>query len=48
MWTSGFYRYEHVYTYRRQEFQNIIQLHGTFVTYLLKNVQGIEHHVDSA
>ena len=25
MWTSGFYRYEHIYTYRRQEFQNIFE-----------------------
>ena len=25
MWTSGFYRYEHIYSYRRQEFQNILE-----------------------
>ena len=26
MWTSGFYRYEHVYSYRRQEFQDILEI----------------------
>ena len=25
MWTSGFYWYEHIYTYRKQEFQNIFE-----------------------
>ena len=25
MWTSGFYRYEQVYTYRKQEFLNILE-----------------------
>ena len=25
MWTSGFYRYEHIYSYKRQEFQNILE-----------------------
>ena len=48
MWISGFYRYEHIYTYRRQEFRNIMQLLWTVVIYLLncRNVEhGIEHHV---
>ena len=26
MWTSGFYRYEHTYSYKRQEFQNILEI----------------------
>ena len=26
MWTSVFYRYEHIYTHRRQEFQNVIEI----------------------
>ena len=25
MWTTGFYRYEQIYSYRRQEFQNILE-----------------------
>ena len=25
MWTSDFYRHEHIYTYRKQEFQNILE-----------------------
>ena len=25
MWTSGFYWYEHIYTYRKQEFKNIFE-----------------------
>ena len=25
MWTSGFYRYEHIYSCKRQEFQNILE-----------------------
>ena len=49
MWTNGFYRYEHVYTYKRQEFQNILERilsHGLGELYLFlkKNVErGIEH-----
>ena len=42
---------EHVYTYRRQEFKNILEkkLLWTVVTYLIKNVKhGIEHHIDRA
>ena len=26
MWTSGFYRYEHIYSYKRREFQNILEI----------------------
>ena len=26
IWTSVFYRYEHIYIYRRQEFQSIIEI----------------------
>ena len=27
MWTSGFYRrYEHIYSYKRQEFQNVLEI----------------------
>ena len=41
IWTSGFYEYEHIYTYQRQEFQIIFQKKimlflWTVVTYLLK------------
>ena len=25
MWVSGFYRYEHIYSYKRQELQNILE-----------------------
>ena len=27
MWTNGFYRrYEHIYSYKRQEFQNVLEI----------------------
>ena len=37
--TCGFYRYEQIYTYRRQEFQNILEskLCNSFVQLLLIN-----------
>ena len=49
MWTSGFYRYEHIYSYKRQEFQNILEINlcscfGKLLLIYLKNVEhGIEH-----
>ena len=54
MWTSGFYRCEHVCSYRRQELQTFLEENygialdnlRRVVTYLLKNVEhGIEHDV---
>ena len=50
MWTSGFYWYGHVYGYRKQEFQSILeeeimQLLWTAVTYLLKKM--VEHDIDN-
>ena len=51
MWTSGFYRYEHIYSYKRQEFQNILEINlcncfGQLLLIYLKNVEyGIEHDV---
>lgn len=49
MWTGGFYWYGHVYGYRKQEFQTILekeimQLLWTAVTYLLKKM--FEHDID--
>ena len=26
MWSSGFYRHERIYSYKRQEFQNILEI----------------------
>ena len=52
--TCDFFRYRHVYTYRRKEFQNILErkLRNCFGHLLLiyyKNVEdGFEHDIDSA
>ena len=51
MWTSGFYRYEHIYFYKRQEFENILEINlcncfGQLLLIYLKNFEyGIEHDV---
>ena len=51
MWTSGFYRYEHIVSYKRQEFQNILEINlcncfGQLLLIYLKNVEhGIKHDV---
>ena len=52
MWaTSHFYRFEHVYSYRRQEFQNILEIKlcnrfGQLLLIYQKNVEhGIKHNV---
>ena len=55
-WISGFYSYELAYTYRRQEFQNILQrklcscMRQLLLNYIIiRNVEhGIEHDIDSA
>ena len=51
MRTSGFYRYKHSYTYRRQEFQNILEKIITIVSdsCYLSTTKNVEHgigHVD--
>ena len=54
IWTSGFYRHEQLYTYGRQEFQNILErkvcnCFGQLVHVYKENVEhGVEHNVDSA
>ena len=51
MWTCDFYRYEHIYSYKRQEFQNILEINlrncfGQLSLIYLKYVEhGIEHDV---
>ena len=54
MWTCGFYRYEHVYIYRRKEFKNNLEIilcsyFGQLLFIYWKIFDyGIEHDVDRA
>ena len=54
MWTCGFYRYEHVYIYRRKEFKNNLETilcscFGQLLFIYWKNFDhGIEHDIESA
>ena len=48
MWTSGFYRrYEHIYSYKRQEFQNVLEINlcncfGQLLLIYQKNMLNME------
>ena len=48
MWTSGFYKYENLYTYRRKKFQNILERKLANCFGQLLHIHGIEDDVDSA
>ena len=53
MWTSGFYRYKHFYTYKKWKFQIFLEIKlcncfGYLLHIYQNNVDGFEHDVDSA